>query len=63
MTKMKKVYQKPEIEIIEIELQSMIAESVTADGEGLGNGGDSEGGMEADANRHRGEWGNLWAED
>lgn len=63
MTKMKNVYQKPEIEILEIDLQSMIATSVTSDGEGLGNGGESDGGMEAEGNRHRGEWGNLWSKN
>lgn len=62
MTKMKKVYQKPEIEILELELNSIIATSISSEEEGIGNGGEG-GGMEADGNRHRGEWGNLWAED
>lgn len=63
MTKMKKVYQKPEIEILELELNSIIATSISTDDGSIGNGGESGGGMEAESNRHRGEWGNLWAED
>ena len=63
MTKMKKVYQKPEIEILELELNSIIATSISTDDGSVGNGGESGGGMEAESNRHRGEWGNLWAED
>lgn len=65
MTKMKKVYQKPEIEILELELNSIIATSISSDDNDgpIGNGGESGGGMEAESNRHRGEWGNLWAED
>ena len=58
---MKKVYQKPEIEILELELNSIIATSISTDDGSIGNGGDSEGGKEAESNRHRGEWGNLWA--
>ena len=58
---MKKVYVKPEAEILEIELQAIISTSVSAGGEGIENGDKSEGGMEADGNRYRGEWGNLWA--
>ena len=60
---MKKVYQKPEIEILELELNSIIATSISTDDGSVGNGGESGGGMEAESNRHRGEWGNLWAED
>ena len=63
MTKMKNVYQKPEIEILELELNSIIATSISTDDGSIGNGGESGGGMEAESNRHRGEWGNLWAED
>lgn len=63
---MKKVYVKPEFEIIEFEMDVyMLDVSAGEDLPGIGNGGDSgstpEGGI--DANRHRGEWGNLWAED
>ena len=62
---MKNVYVKPEIEVIEFEMEVYMLD-VSA-GEDLpgngGSGGDSEGGIEIDANRHRGEWGNLWAED
>jgi hypothetical protein len=57
---MKKMYVKPEIEIIQFE--SEIYMFTSSDLEGTETGGDKEGGS-ADANRHRGEWGNLWAED
>lgn len=53
---MKKVYIAPSIEIVEFETTAMIASSLPD----LGNAEDSEGGMEGDANRRRGEWGNLW---
>ena len=59
---MKKLYVKPEIEIIELELESHMA-TISGNLDGVVDDGDSEGGREADANRHRGEWGNLWAED
>ena len=59
---MKKVYVKPEAEVIEIELESHMA-TVSGNLDGTQDGGESGGGMEAAANRHRGEWGNLWAED
>lgn len=59
---MKKLYVKPEIEIIELELESHMA-TISGNLDGVVDNGDSEGGREADANRHRGEWGNLWAED
>ena len=55
---MKKIYVKPAIEVVELvdELCTLTASNL-----GLEGGEDSEGGMEADGNRHRGEWGNLWA--
>ena len=53
---MKKVYIAPSIEIVEFETTAMIATSLPD----FGNAEDSEGGMEGDANRRRGEWGNLW---
>ena len=60
-TKKKKAYIAPSIEIVEFEIQSSIlAVSGTDTLPGTGTGGDSEGGMEGDANRRRGEWGNLW---
>lgn len=57
---MKNLYVKPEIEIVELELESHMA-SMSGNLDDTGNGGESGGGMEADGNRHRGEWGNLWA--
>jgi hypothetical protein len=59
---MKKMYIAPMMEVVEIEVTTMIAGSMNA-GEtlpGTGWGGDSEGGKGSDGNRHRGEWGNLW---
>ena len=53
---MKKVYIAPSIEIVEFETTTMIASSLPD----FGNAEDSAGGMEGDANRRRGEWGNLW---
>lgn len=61
MEKRKKTYIIPTMEIIELETQSlMLAFSGTESLPGTGSGGDSEGGMEGDANSRRGEWGNLW---
>ena len=59
--KKKKVYIAPAIEVVELEIQSSIL-TVSGGGtlSGMGNGGDSEGGREGDANGRRGSWGNLW---
>ena len=49
---MKKEYIKPEVDIVDVELSSMISTS------GLGEGdGESD---NFDANDRRGDWGNLW---
>lgn len=62
---MKKKYLKPSIEIVPIDFDVYML-SLSSEGEdglpGSSTGGDMSGGS-ADANRHRGEWGNLWAED
>ena len=62
---MKKTYIKPVMEIMELDIETLMI-SMSAPGgngnEGPSWGGESEGGMEADANNRRGEWGNLWAE-
>lgn len=53
---MKKLYVKPEIEVLEIEFESYMAT--------FSNPEDSDDGPEeAGANDRRGEWGNLWSED
>ena len=58
---MKKVYQAPAIEVIEFEFESLLmAESNTGNLPGTGNG-DENVPEEGDANRHRGEWGDLCA--
>ena len=59
---MKKMYIAPTVEVVNIDMVSMIATSNSVDSNlpGTENGGDSQGGMGAEGNRHRGEWGNLW---
>lgn len=52
---MKKLYVKPEIEVIDIEIESYMATFSTPE--------DAPEGDEADANDRRGEWGDLWSED
>ena len=59
MMNMKKKYQKPEIEVIEFEMDIYMLDSSL---EGT-DPGDDPGDLEGQSNRHRGEWGNLWAED
>lgn len=59
MMNMKKKYQKPEIEVIEFEMDIYMLDSSL---EGT-DPGDNPGDLEGQSNRHRGEWGNLWAED
>ena len=53
----KKTYIAPAMEIVEIEMVSMIATS------GIGVDSDHDGGYEQLSNRRRGTWGNLWAAD
>ena len=48
---MKKNYLKPEAEILDFVVANMIAASVI-------EGEDNE---DAGVNKHRGEWGNVWA--
>lgn len=61
MTNMKMKYQKPVAEILEFENDVYM---LTTSGDmNIGDGGDADDGEESGANRHRGEWGNLWAED
>lgn len=59
MMNMKKKYQKPEIEVVEFEMEIYMLDSSL---EGT-DPGDNPGDLEGQSNRHRGEWGNLWAED
>lgn len=59
--KMKKVYQTPAIEIIDIEIETqMMADSITSNLPDTEFGGTGEADPN-EANRYRGEWGNLWA--
>lgn len=60
---MKKMYIAPTVEVVNIDMVSMIATSNSVDSNLPGGGGfdgNSPGGGDADGNRHRGEWGNLW---
>lgn len=67
---MKKTYIAPEITVIEMEIESPIL-SISGESGGLddtswgGSAGSSTGNgkIEADANRRRGSWGNLWESD
>ncbi|MBO5134845.1 MAG: hypothetical protein J6C15_06835 [Bacteroidaceae bacterium] len=61
---MKKFYVKPEIEIVALEMDVyMLTNSADESLPGTSGGDTGSEGDEVDANRHRGEWGNLWAED
>ena len=65
---MKKTYIKPEMEQMEMDTEALMLTMSTPDGNS-GLGGTSWGGnnpgdnIEADGNRRRGEWGNLWAQN
>ena len=52
----KKLYTTPAMNIVEIECESMLANSITGSAP---DSDDSEFGAPAKASRH-GEWGNLW---
>ena len=62
---MKKVYIAPMVEVLELNVETLMI-SMSAPGGNGNDGGPSWGGagsdMEADANNRRGEWGNLWAQ-
>ena len=55
---MKKRYDTPYTETIDIEAMSMLALSVP----GMNDNEDGEGVGEFDANEHRSDWDNIWAE-
>lgn len=58
---MKKVYIAPEMNVVEMEVETaLMGLSSDNDLPGSSWGGESEGGMDADANDRRGGWGNLW---
>ena len=56
----KKTYIAPEMQVMEIDMESVLMSMSSPKLDGTTDGGDSEGGMEADANGRRGSWGNLW---
>ena len=58
---MKKTYIAPAMEVMEIDIEGQLMALSAEDSlPGSDWGGESEGGMEADANDRRGGWGNLW---
>ena len=57
---MKKVYITPEVEVLELDIETLMFSMSVPGGDGPGYGGEGSG-MEAEANDRRGEWGNLWA--
>jgi hypothetical protein len=57
---MKQAYIAHEMEVVEIETETMIL-SLSAEGSLDGTGTGKPGsGLEADVNKRRGQWGNLW---
>lgn len=54
----KRIYIVPESEVVEMETVTVIAGSTPEVGEDKDTGG----GDDTAANRHRGEWGNLWSD-
>ena len=57
---MKQTYIAPEMEVVEIDTETMMLSLSAEDSlEGTTDGG-SGSGMEADVNKRRGKWGNLW---
>jgi hypothetical protein len=57
---MKKTYIAPEMQVIEMEMESVLMSMSSSDLPGTSDGGESSGGMYGDANDRRGTWGNLW---
>lgn len=58
---MKDTYMTPEMAVIEYYAETpMLTVSGGNTLPGTENGGDSNGGMDADARGHRGSWGDLW---
>lgn len=54
----KKVYTTPECFVVELETVSMIASSINENSGGTITENEAE---DMGANRHRGQWGNLWS--
>ncbi len=57
---MKKTYIAPEVQVMEVEFESALMSMSSPTLGGTTDGGDSTGGMDADAPGRRGSWGNLW---
>ena len=57
---MKKTYIAPEMQVIEMEMESVLMSMSAPSLPGTSWGGESDGEIEAQANDRRGSWGNLW---
>lgn len=58
---MKNTYTKPEMAIIEYYTETpMLSVSTGGTLPEVENGGESNGGLDADTREHRGSWGDLW---
>lgn len=57
---MKKTYIAPEMQVIEMEMETVLMSMSSSDLPGTSDDGKSPGGMYGDANDRRGTWGNLW---
>lgn len=55
----KKLYQKPKVDVWDLEYDVYM---ISGSNPEIGDGGDADD-EEANSNRHRGEWGNLWSKD
>lgn len=57
---MKKIYQVPTTKVVELHIQSIMLSMSSNNGlQDTSYGGQTQG-QEADANGHRGQWGDLW---
>ena len=56
----KKSYIKPEMQVMEMEMESVLMSMSAPSLPGTSWGGDSDGEIEAQTNDRRGSWGNLW---
>ena len=60
---MKQTYIKPEVEVMELNIETLMLSMSAPGGDGGPSWGGSASDKEADANGRRGEWGNLWAQN
>ena len=58
---MKKNYLKPETAVVSVVVKNFILDASAGGGSTIPGGSTEPGGDGDFANRHRGEWGNVWA--